>query len=87
MDIHGSLTIESPCLECEVYSICGSRCLFTNRHNLWRTDFSLVCKTVRHLISELKRVQPIVEQMISRNKIKIESFNYPRFNNSCEVIP
>ncbi|UCE13058.1 MAG: TIGR04084 family radical SAM/SPASM domain-containing protein [Candidatus Heimdallarchaeota archaeon] len=86
-DIRESLLIQSPCLECEVYSICGGRCLFANRHNFWKNDFSKVCLTIKHLISELRKVKPIVERMIDTGKITLKMFGYPPYNNSCEIIP
>ncbi len=87
LEIKDSMAIRSPCAECEYYSICGGRCLFTNHHNFWGEDFHLVCTTVRHLINELKRVEPEIRQYIQSKKLEIEQFNYPTFNNSCEIIP
>lgn len=86
-NIKESLLIHYPCITCEVYSICGGRCLFTNHHNFWGDDFFIVCETVKHLISELKRIKPIIEQMILKGDLKIEMFEYPRFNNTTEIIP
>lgn len=85
--IYNSLPVISPCLECEILKICGGRCLFANRHNLWGESFKLVCKTVQHLITELNRIKPKIEELSRRNIISIDSFNYPQFNNSCEIIP
>ncbi len=86
IDLQGSLPIKFPCLNCEVYSICGGRCLFTNHHNFWGKDFFLVCETVKHLINKLKIAKPFVEKMIEQNNLTLESFNLPNYN-SCEIIP
>lgn len=86
-DFPESLLIQSPCLECEVYSIWGGRCLFTNRYNFWKNDSSKVCFTIKHLISELSRVKPFVERMINAGKITLDMFDYPPYNKSCDIIP
>jgi len=85
--IYNSLPIISPCLECEIVKICGGRCLFANRHNFWGESFKSVCKTIQHLIKELVRIKPEIEELIRKNIISFDSFNYPKFNNSCEIIP
>ena len=87
LELKDIMTIKSPCVECSSYSICGGRCLFTNHYNFWGEDFHLVCRTVTHLISELKRVEPEIRQLIYSKHLEIEQFNYPTFNNSCEIIP
>jgi putative peptide-modifying radical SAM enzyme len=86
-DIYRSLSVISPCPTCEVYSICGGRCLFANHHNFWGDNFSYVCDTVKHLISELKRIQPEIESLINKGVISKADFDYPAINNSCEIIP
>ncbi|MFX0183620.1 MAG: SPASM domain-containing protein [Candidatus Hodarchaeota archaeon] len=86
-EIRNTLHIKSPCVECEVYTICGGRCLFANYHNFWEDDFFIVCKTVKHLINELKRVKPFIQKMIKEDTLSYEMFDYPKFNNSCEIIP
>ncbi|NHJ02736.1 MAG: TIGR04084 family radical SAM/SPASM domain-containing protein [Candidatus Heimdallarchaeota archaeon] len=86
-EIENSMSIKPPCLECEEYLICGGRCLFTNHHNFWGEDFHLVCSTVKHLINELKRIEPEIRQMIKEKILLEKQFNYPEFNNSCEIIP
>ncbi|MFX0050287.1 MAG: TIGR04084 family radical SAM/SPASM domain-containing protein [Candidatus Hermodarchaeota archaeon] len=85
--IRNQLLIRSPCVECEIYAICGGRCLFANYHNFWDDDFFAICKTVKFLIDELKRVKPVIEEMIKESKLSFEMFDYPKFNNSCEIIP
>ena len=86
-DIYRSLLITTPCPTCEVYSICGGRCLFVNRHNFWGNSFSEVCKTVKHLISELQKKKPEIDRYIDKGIINRKEFHYPEINNSCEIIP
>lgn len=86
-DIQESLLIQEPCVECDVYTICGGRCLFANRHNFWKDDFFSVCDTIKHLIHELKRIKPSIETMIEEGKITQDLFDLPSFNHSMEIIP
>ena len=86
-DIYRSLSVIPPCPTCDVYSICGGRCLFANHHNFWGDNFSYVCETVKHLISELKELQPEIEHLIEKEVINRTDFEYPAINNSCEIIP
>ncbi|MHA1973773.1 MAG: TIGR04084 family radical SAM/SPASM domain-containing protein [Candidatus Hodarchaeales archaeon] len=85
--LNNSLSITSPCLECEYLSVCGGRCLFTNRHNFWGNDFELVCMTVKHLIDELRKIKPVIKNLIEAGKLNEKDFSYPSYNNTCEIIP
>ncbi|MHA2305496.1 MAG: hypothetical protein ACXACU_08900 [Candidatus Hodarchaeales archaeon] len=78
--------IQSPCLEFEVYSICGGRGLFANHHNFCTGDYFVVYQTIEYLISELRRVQPTIEELIIKDKIKLDLFHYSVYNNSTEII-
>jgi putative peptide-modifying radical SAM enzyme len=87
-DLPDVMTLDEPCPSCEVYSLCGGRCLFANKARLWGQDgFDKVCGTVKHLINQLTRVLPQVRQLIDKGVIAIEDFAYPQFNNGCEIIP
>jgi len=83
-----SLLIGDPCPDCEIFGICGGRCLFANKTNLWgKKEFDLVCSTVKHLVNEITRIQPRIMKLINEGIISSESLKYPDFNNSCEIIP
>jgi len=87
-NLRGCISVGEPCLSCEYYGICGGRCLFANKTNLWgREDFNLVCQTVKHLVNEMKKIQPLIEDLIADGTLKREDFDYPSYNNSCEIIP
>ena len=82
------VTISGPCLSCDIYHICGGRCLFANKTMLWGIEgFRKVCQTVRHLVNELERIKPRVERLINAGVISEKDFDYPPFNNSVEIIP
>lgn len=86
--IRNSLLIEEPCTSCDVYSICGGRCLFVNQIPTWNEDeFNTICSTVRHLIKELQRIKPFIQNLINKDKLNLKDFDYPKYNNGCEIIP
>jgi len=75
------ICIKDPCPLCDVYSICGGRCLFSNRERLWgKEGFNAICDSTRFLINELKKYTPLCEPI--KEKIK-----YPPYNNTTEIIP
>ncbi len=87
-DIYDIMRVSEPCPSCEVYGICGGRCLFANRERLWgAAGFNKICETVKHLISTIRVRIPEIKKLIDEGYIAIEDFNYPRYNNGCEIIP
>ena len=86
--IRNSMFVGNPCPKCDIYSVCGGRCLFINKTKLWgEIGFNKVCGTVKHLVSELKRIKQLVQELIEKGIIKKEEFDYPLYNNGCEIIP
>lgn len=87
-DLRDVMTADEPCPSCEVYDVCGGRCLFSNKQRLWGEEgFNKVCTTVKHLIKELESCIPRVQKLVNQGVIDIEQLNYPEFNNGCEIIP
>jgi len=87
-ELPGRVNISGPCPTCDLYWACGGRCLYANKTMLWGLEgFCKVCKTVRHLVSELLRVKPIVEMLIRRHIVELDQLIYPKYNNSTEIIP
>ncbi|MEM4270704.1 MAG: TIGR04084 family radical SAM/SPASM domain-containing protein [Candidatus Pacearchaeota archaeon] len=79
--------ISGKCLNCKEKDLCGGRCLYENKTELWPVDGQeLICKTVKHLIKEIKKIFPEVRELISQGKIKIEDFNYEKYFGP-EIIP
>jgi putative peptide-modifying radical SAM enzyme len=73
--------VDTPCPSCEVYSICGGRCLFANKERYWGMDgFNAICDVTKFLINELQRYQDICEPLK-------EQIRYPPYNNTTEIIP
>ncbi|TRZ86847.1 MAG: TIGR04084 family radical SAM/SPASM domain-containing protein [Methanosarcinales archaeon] len=81
--------VGEPCTSCEIFHICGGRCLFVNRSQdmLRREGYASICSTVKHLVRELEDVAPRVRELIKSGVIRADEFEYPEFNNGCEIIP
>ncbi|KAJ4456182.1 putative AstB/chuR-related protein [Paratrimastix pyriformis] len=59
------LTVREPCPSCDIRDVCGGRCVYASKTKYWGDEgFDAVCATVRHLVAELRRVRPEVEQLI-----------------------
>jgi len=92
-DVPSSLVDRSnvgePCLSCDIFSICGGRCLFVNRsQQLLREDgYEMICRTVKHLVKELQEALPHIRRLVDAGVIDLTAFDYPGFNNGCEIIP
>jgi uncharacterized protein len=85
----GKARVGEPCTSCDIFRICGGRCLFVNRSQdlLRENGYTFICSTVRHLVKELHDQIPRIRMFIERGIILKEDFAYPEFNNGCEVIP
>jgi uncharacterized protein len=79
--------VSEPCTNCKTYPLCGGRCLYANITKLWGEEgFRLVCSSVENLVDSLKSVVPTILRLISKGRVRLCDFDYPRFN-SCEIIP
>jgi uncharacterized protein len=79
--------VKNPCLECEIYSECGGRCLYANITKRWSNEaYSIVCRAVKNLVESLRAVLPRVERLIDEGKVNLSDFEHMNYN-SCEIIP
>ena len=86
--IRNSMSVDEPCPSCSVFDICGGRCLFANKQRLWGQEgFEKVCGTVKHLIDTLQSKLALVKGLVKVGKLHLSDFDYPEFNNGCEIIP
>ena len=86
--IINSLSVGEPCTQCDDFKICGGRCLFINKTKLWGEEgFNKVCLTVKHLLDELRKIKNPVLKLIENGVITKNEFDYPGYNNGCEIIP
>lgn len=81
--------VGEPCLSCDIFHVCGGRCLFVNHAQdmLRENGYALICSTVKHLVRELQEALPQVRGLIESGVVKRQDFEYPEFNNGCEIIP
>jgi len=87
-DLPNKIELDEPCYSCYYLWICGGRCLFTNKTKLWGLDgFMKVCESVKHLVNELMKYKELLLELIEQGYISVESFRYPKYPNSIEVIP
>lgn len=87
-DLRDCMKVDEPCPSCEDYGVCGGRCLFANKQRLWGEEgFEKICEVSRYLFHELKKHVPEVEELIRTGVISSDAFDYPEFNNGCEIIP
>ena len=78
---------DGQCLECSVKNLCGGRCLYANKTQLWgEKGYDEVCESVVFLIESLREILPNIKKLINNGQLKIEDFDYPRYNG-CEIIP
>nr|MDO8080870.1 TIGR04084 family radical SAM/SPASM domain-containing protein [Candidatus Freyarchaeota archaeon] len=88
LELRNSMRVGYPCSECEVYWVCGGRCLYANKKKHWGEEgFRKVCGTVKHLIRELEEVKPKIVTLIKKGTLSLRDFDYPEINNCCEIIP
>ena len=83
------VAIGEPCVSCDIFHVCGGRCLFVNRSQemLRENGFSHICTTVRYLVRELQEALPQVSALIENGSVSRSDLEYPEFNNGCEIIP
>jgi putative peptide-modifying radical SAM enzyme len=87
-ELRNCMLVDEPCPSCEDYGICGGRCLFTNKQRLWGEEgFEKICNVSRHLFNTLRKYVPDVQNLIDTGVISNTVFEYPEFNNGCEIVP
>lgn len=87
LDTFDALQIGSPCLTCEIYSICGGRCLYANMFKPWGNEgYKLTCETVFHLVEQVSNGKGEIEELLQAKKLAPADFSYELYN-CCEIIP
>ncbi len=79
--------VGEPCNSCDILNLCGGRCLYANVTKRWDKEaYSLVCDTVRNLISAISEETPRITSLIEEKKISRKNFEFMKYNG-CEIIP
>jgi len=79
--------ITQPCTECDVFNVCGGRCLYANVTKRWNLEaYSLVCDTVKNLVKVVEDELPRIRKLVGKGRISLENFDYMKYNG-CEIIP
>ena len=79
--------VSEPCTKCDVFNICGGRCLYANITKRWSIEVhSLVCNAVRNLINAIVKELPRIRKLIEGGKISLKNFEFMKYNG-CEIIP
>ena len=78
---------QPPCTNCQIFNVCGGRCLYTNITKRWSDEaYSKVCHTVAELVETVKAETPRIQQLIKNGKISLKDFDFLKYNG-CEIIP
>lgn len=86
--IRGARPVGRPCTECDVFWVCGGRCLYSNKTMGWgRELFDRVCISTRRMIEGLEDLVPLTQKLIADGMLERNALDYPEINNGCEIIP
>jgi len=81
------LVNDSPCIECDIFGVCGGRCLYANVTKRWSAKaYAEICNTVRALVEAVQAKLPRIKRLIYDGKVSLSDFEYLRYNG-CEIIP
>jgi len=90
-DTHASLEkrlIVGECNDCVYLKGCGGRCLYMNRERFWGKDgFEKVCALTKFTINKITTLQDEVIKALESGKITSDELDYPKYNNSTEIVP
>jgi putative peptide-modifying radical SAM enzyme len=75
------------CRECDIFNVCGGRCLYANIVKRWRDEeYGLVCNTVRNLVGAIEEELPMIKRLVEDGRVRLKDFDFMRYNG-CEIIP
>ncbi len=85
--ITNGIEIKGKCINCDYFSICGGRCLYSNHAELWpESGFDLTCKTIIHLIDKLRERKQEILDLIESGVIRKEDFIFEKYFGP-EIVP
>lgn len=78
---------DEECSQCEYYPLCGGRCLYWRKANLWpKEGDEKICDSIKFLIDELKAQLSRIEKAIKTKKVSLNDFTYEKYFGP-EIIP
>jgi uncharacterized protein len=81
------LVNNTPCTECNVFGVCGGRCLYANVTKRWSDQaYAEVCNTVKGLIRSVEGQLQRIRKLVNNGTISLADFDYFKYNG-CEIIP
>lgn len=88
LDLYDSQLIGGTCPQCEIFDKCGGRCLYANKDGWWGPEgHKAVCETIFHLVRTLEGKMEEIKNISKDNEKIKDELDYPKYNNSCEIIP
>lgn len=76
-----------PCTSCDIYNVCGGRCLYANVTKPWgEAGYAETCATIRHLVGTLEAALPRIKSLLASGTITRDQFSYFQYNG-CEIVP
>jgi len=79
--------VGEPCIGCEIYGVCGGRCLYANVTKRWNAEaYRLVCGTVKNLVDAVTDELPRIKGLVESRRISLKDFEFMKYNG-CEIIP
>lgn len=83
-----SVGITGECPDCRLLLVCGARCLYFNREGFWGAEgFKKVCGITKFTIESVMQAEGRVMEALRGAGLTLEALDYPKFNNSTEIIP
>jgi putative peptide-modifying radical SAM enzyme len=79
--------VSGRCPKCDYLNLCGGRCLYWNKAELWpKEGDDLICKTIKHLIDEVKLKMPKIKYLTEKGFLMEKDFDYEKYFGP-EIIP
>ncbi len=86
-DLEKTMNVIEPCPSCDIFTICGGRCLYANKLKPWGEDgYAKVCESIRYLVNGLKKVLPRIKGMLASGALALSQFDYFQYNGA-EIVP
>jgi putative peptide-modifying radical SAM enzyme len=80
--------VTGDCTDCGLLRVCGGRCLYFNREGLWGLEgFRKVCDITKFTIGAISNAEGRAMEAVRKSGLSLEALDYPKYNNSTEIIP